>query len=132
MKRFISIFALLLCLTTVSAQSKQQLRVAYIIEQMKFDRATVAKVKPTITEFVEALHKNKDKHDEIQDKYAAAEEKGKLTEAQAEELMQSKFKKDAGELEIRRKYYASLKAIVGAVKARNIMALSNDKLSKKK
>lgn len=132
MKRFISIFALLLCLTTVSAQSKQQLRVAYIIEQMKFDRATAAKVKPTITEFVEALHKNKDKHDEIQDKYAAAEEKGKLTEAQAEELMQSKFKKDAGELEIRRKYYASLKAIVGAVKARNIMALSNDKLSKKK
>ena len=78
------------------------------------------------------LHKNKDKHDEIQDKYAAAEEKGKLTDAQAEELMQSKFKKDAGELEIRRKYYASLKAIVGAVKARNIMALSNDKLSKKK
>jgi Skp family chaperone for outer membrane proteins len=132
MKRFISIFALLLCLTTVSAQSKQQLRVAYIIEQMKFDRATAAKVKPTITEFVEALHKNKDKHDEIQDKYAAAEEKGKLTDAQAEELMQSKFKKDAGELEIRRKYYASLKAIVGAVKARNIMALSNDKLSKKK
>lgn len=132
MKRFISIFALLLCLTTLSAQSKQQLRVAYIIEQMKFDRATAAKVKPTITEFVEALHKNKDKHDEIQDKYAAAEEKGKLTEAQAEELMQSKFKKDAGELEIRRKYYASLKAIVGAVKARNIMALSNDKLSKKK
>lgn len=132
MKRFISIFALLLCLTTVSAQSKQQLRVAYIIEQMKFDRATAAKVKPTIVEFVEALHKNKDKHDEIQDKYAAAEEKGKLTDAQAEELMQSKFKKDAGELEIRRKYYASLKAIVGAVKARNIMALSNDKLSKKK
>lgn len=132
MKRFISIFALLLCLTTVSAQSKQQLRVAYIIEQMKFDRATAAKVKPTITEFVEALHKNKDKHDEIQDKYAAAEKKGKLTDAQAEELMQSKFKKDAGELEIRRKYYASLKAIVGAVKARNIMALSNDKLSKKK
>lgn len=132
MKRFISIFALLLCLTTVSAQSKQQLRVAYILEQMKFDRATAAKVKPTIAEFVEALHKNKDKHDEIQDKYAAAEEKGKLTDAQAEELMQSKFKKDAGELEIRRKYYASLKAIVGAVKARNIMALSNDKLSKKK
>lgn len=132
MKRFISIFALLLCLTTVSAQSKQQLRVAYILEQMKFDRATAAKVKPTIVEFVEALHKNKDKHDEIQDKYAAAEEKGKLTDAQAEELMQSKFKKDAGELEIRRKYYASLKAIVGAVKARNIMALSNDKLSKNK
>lgn len=132
MKRFISIFALLLCLTTVSAQSKQQLRVAYILEQMKFDRATAAKVKPTIVEFVEALHKNKDKHDEIQDKYAVAEEKGKLTDAQAEELMQSKFKKDAGELEIRRKYYASLKAIVGAVKARNIMALSNDKLSKKK
>lgn len=132
MKRFISIFALLLCLTTLSAQSKQQQRVAYIIEQMKFDRATAAKVKPTIAEFVEALHKNKDKHDEIQDKYAAAEEKGKLTDAQAEELMQSKFKKDAGELEIRRQYYTRLKAIVGAVKARNILALSNDKLNKKK
>ncbi len=132
MKRFISLFVLLLCLTAVYAQSKQQQRVAYIIEQMNFDRATLQKVKPTITAFVAALHDNKDKHDAVQDKYAVAEEKGKLTEAQAEELMQSKFKKDAGELEIRRKYYDSLKAIVGAVKARQILALSNDKLSKKK
>ncbi len=132
MKRFISIFALLLCLTTISAQSKQQQRVAYIVEQMKFDRATLTKVKPTIAEFVEALHKNKDKHDAVQDKYYSAEESGKLTDAQAEELMQSKFKKDASELEIRRQYYTRLKAIVGAVKARNIIALSNDKLNKKK
>ena len=55
---------------------------------------------------------------------------GKLTDAQAEELMQSKFRKDAGELDIRRQYYARFKALVGAAKARRIIALSNDKLSK--
>ena len=131
MKRFFLLLAALLCLTLAQAQKKQMARVNYIMEQMHFDRATASKVRPTVSAFVEALHDNKDKHDAVQDKYAAAEEKGRLTDAQAEELMQSKFKKDAGELEIRRKYYDSLKAIVGAVKARQILALSNDKLSKK-
>jgi hypothetical protein len=105
-------------------------RVNYIMEQMHFDRATASKVRPTVQAFVEALHTNKDKHDAVQDKYLAAEESGKLTDAQAEELMQSKFKKDAGELDIRRQYYARFKALVGAAKARRIIALSNDKLSK--
>lgn len=130
MKRFFLLLAALLCLTLAHAQKKQLARVNYIMEQMHFDRATASKVRPTVTAFVEALHTNKDKHDAVQDKYLAAEESGKLTDAQAEELMQSKFKKDAGELDIRRQYYARFKALVGAAKARRILALSNDKLSK--
>lgn len=130
MKRFFLLLAALLCLTLAQAQRKQMARVNYIMEQMHFDRATASKVRPTVQAFVEALHTNKDKHDAVQDKYLAAEESGKLTDAQAEELMQSKFKKDAGELDIRRQYYARFKALVGAAKARRILALSNDKLSK--
>lgn len=132
MKRYLFLFAALLCFTLCSAQKKQLARVNYIMEQMHFDKATASKVRPTVSAFVEALHDNKDKHDAVQDKYLAAEESGKLTEAQADELMQSKFRKDAGELDIRRQYYTRLKAIVGAVKARHILALSNDKLSKSK
>lgn len=130
MKRYFLLLAALLCLTLAQAQKKQMARVNYIMEQMHFDRTTASKVRPTVQAFVEALHTNKDKHDAVQDKYLAAEESGKLTDAQAEELMQSKFKKDAGELDIRRQYYARFKALVGAVKARRILALSNDKLSK--
>ena len=130
MKRFFFFFSALLCLTLAHAQKKQMARVNYIMEQMHFDRTTASKVRPTVQAFVEALHTNKDKHDAVQDKYLAAEESGKLTDAQAEELMQSKFKKDAGELDIRRQYYARFKALVGAAKARRIIALSNDKLSK--
>lgn len=130
MKRFFLLLAALLCLTLAQAQRKQMARVNYIMEQMHFDRATASKVRPTVQAFVEALHTNKDKHDAVQDKYLAAEESGKLTDAQAEELMQSKFKKDAGELDIRRQYYTRFKALVGAAKARRILALSNDKLSK--
>lgn len=130
MKRFFLLLAALLCLTLAHAQKKQMARVNYIMEQMHFDRATASKVRPTVQAFVEALHTNKDKHDAVQDKYLAAEESGKLTDAQAEELMQSKFRKDAGELDIRRQYYARFKALVGAAKARRIIALSNDKLSK--
>lgn len=130
MKRFFLLLAALLCLTLAQAQKKQMARVNYIMEQMHFDRTTASKVRPTVQAFVEALHTNKDKHDAVQDKYLAAEESGKLTDAQAEELMQSKFKKDAGELDIRRQYYARFKALVGAAKARRILALSNDKLSK--
>lgn len=130
MKRFFLLLAALLCLTLAQAQRKQMARVNYIMEQMHFDRATASKVRPTVQAFVEALHTNKDKHDAVQDKYLAAEESGKLTDAQAEELMQSKFRKDAGELDIRRQYYTRFKALVGAAKARRIIALSNDKLSK--
>jgi hypothetical protein len=130
MKRFFLLLAALLCLTLAQAQRKQMARVNYIMEQMHFDRTTASKVRPTVQAFVEALHTNKDKHDAVQDKYLAAEESGKLTDAQAEELMQSKFRKDAGELDIRRQYYTRFKALVGAAKARRILALSNDKLSK--
>lgn len=130
MKRYFLLLAALLCLTLAQAQRKQMARVNYIMEQMHFDRATASKVRPTVQAFVEALHTNKDKHDAVQDKYLAAEESGKLTDAQAEELMQSKFRKDAGELDIRRQYYTRFKALVGAAKARRILALSNDKLSK--
>ena len=130
MKRILFLITMAACVTLVSAQSKRQLRVTYILEQMQMDNATVAKVKPTIVAFIDALANNKDKHDEVQDKYQAAEEKGTLTDAQAEILMQSKFNKDAGELEVRRQYYARLKNIVGAAKARRILALSNDKLNK--
>ncbi len=130
MKRYFLLLAALLCLTLAQAQKKQMARVNYIMEQMHFDRATASKVRPTVQAFVEALHTNKDKHDAVQDKYLAAEESGKLTDAQAEELMQSKFRKDAGELDIRRQYYARFKALVGAAKPRRIIALSNDKLSK--
>lgn len=135
MKKFLSLILLacLLCTFTqsVTAGEKQEKRVSYIISGIKVSKDKARQLQPVVAEFVDRLHANKKKHDALKEKYAKAEEDGRLTDAQADELMQSKFAKDTAENQIRKTYYDRFKALVGAAKARKILSLSDDKLKKK-
>lgn len=116
---------------SVTAGEKQDKRLTYILSGIKLSKDKTAKVKPIIAEFVEKLHANKKQHDTIKDKYAQAEEADKLTDAEADELMQSKLRKDQEENNLRKVYYNKLKPVIGAASARKVISLSDDKLKKK-
>ena len=130
MKKII-LMALLLtfCITTtIQAGAKREARKAYIIKQTKLTSEQKTKVLPVLESFLEEISANKKRHDAVKDKYHAADQAGKLTPSQAEEIMTSKFNKDEKELSIRRTYYSKFKALVGSVKAREIIKCSDDKV----
>ncbi len=114
--------------TTIQAGAKREARKAYILKQTKLTTEQQKKVMPVLEAFLEELSTNKKRHDAIKDKYRSADAAGKLTPAQAEEIMTSKFNKDEKELSIRRTYYSKLKSVIGSVKAREIIKFSDDKI----
>lgn len=128
MKRILLVALAVIICSSCFAGPKQEARMKYIFKEMKFDKPTQEKMKGLVMTFLMDLKNNKDKHDELKDKYKDAEASGKLTATQAEELMASKFRKDQKELDIRKMYYTKFKNLLGAVKARKILALANDKL----
>ncbi len=133
MKRIILLAVILTLYTTAVtyAGTKREIRIAYIVKQSKLTEEQQKKVMPVLKEFLEDLSVNKKRYEVIKDKYKAADDAGKLTPKQAEELMTGKFLKDEKELALRRQYFPRFKGIVGAVKAREIIKLSDDKLNKK-
>ncbi len=114
--------------TTIQAGAKREARKAYILKQTKLTSEQQKKVMPILEAFLEELSANKKRHEAVKDKYHSADLAGKLTPAQAEEYMTSKFNKDEKELSIRRTYYSKLKAAIGGVKAREIIKFSDDKI----
>lgn len=133
MKKTILLAVMLTLCTSVTtlAGTKREIRVAYILKQSKLTPEQKKKVMPFLEAFLEDLSANKKRHEAIKNKYKAADDAGKLTPSQADELMTSKFLKDEKELSIRRQFYPRFKNVVGAVKAREIIRLSDDKLNKK-
>ena len=109
-------------------KAEREARKAYILKQTKLTSEQQKKVMPILEAFLEELSANKKRHEAVKDKYHSADLAGKLTPAQAEEYMTSKFNKDEKELSIRRTYYSKLKAAIGGVKAREIIKFSDDKI----
>lgn len=132
MKRLIFAFFLTIFALGINAAPKAAERIAYIFKEAKISADKQRKLKPFLQAYFSDMESNKQRHDDLKDKYKSAEKAGKLTETQADELMQSKFMKDEKEVEIRRQYYKRFKVVVGAVKAREILDLSNDKIKKGK
>ena len=127
----ITLLALLITFTlttTIQAGAKREARKAYILKQTKLTTEQQKKVMPVLEAFLEELSNNKKRHDAIKDKYRSADATCKLTPAQAEEIMTSKFNKDEKELSIRRTYYSKFKSVIGSIKAREIIKFSDDKI----
>ena len=56
------------------------------------------------------------------------EDLGKLTPQQCDELFQSKQKQEAGELEVRTRFYAKFKTVLTTQQAYEAIKLCNDKI----
>ena len=124
----VSILSLTMNVSQAQNPQKRKARISYIHKTAKLSKAEQDKISKTLTAFLDAKHDSKEKHEEVKDKYASADDRGKLTPSAANELMLSKFAKQERDIAIERKYYAEFKSLIGAVKAREIIKCADDKL----
>lgn len=126
------IFCALLGLFTTSstAQTKREIRVAYVLEHLSLDKATAAKFKPVLNAYLKEMKDAKDIYDDVKDKYKEQEKSGKLTDSQANQLLKAKLESDTKELAIRKKYQPKFVTILKGAKAYYAFDLANDKMSK--
>ena len=134
MKRML-ILAILALLTFIpvqhiSAGEKDDAHIAYIFKNMKLSSDEKAKVKPLLQAYYKEISASKATNKALKEKYDAAEDAGKLTAAQCDELFESKQKEQRAELDIRKAYYPKFKAILPTMKAYQLMKLANDKVKK--
>lgn len=112
----------------ISAGAKDDAHIAYIFKNMKLSSDEKAKVKPLLQAYYKEISAAKAPNRTLKEKYDAAEDAGKLTPAQCDELFESKQKEQRAELDIRKAYYPKFKAVLPTMKAYQLMKLANDKV----
>ena len=112
----------------VYAGEKDDAHIAYIFKNMKLSGDEKAKVKPILQAYYKEVSAAKAANKALKDKYDMAEDAGKLSAAQCDELFESKQKAERAELDIRKNYYPKFKAVLPVMKAYQLMKLANDKV----
>ena len=112
----------------LSAGEKDDAHIAYIFKNMKLSGDEKAKVKPILQAYYKEVSAAKAANKALKDKYDMAEDAGKLSAAQCDELFESKQKAERAELDIRKNYYPKFKAVLPVMKAYQLMKLANDKV----
>ena len=112
----------------VFASEKDDAHVSYVLKNLKLSKEDAVKVKPLLYAYYKEMSNAKANHKALKEKYAKAEDTGKLTAAQCDELFESKQKQEMTQLAIRKSYYAKMKAILPPAKAYKLMKLTNDKV----
>ena len=112
----------------INAGEKDDAHISYIFKNMRLSSEEKAKVKPILQAYYKEVSAAKAPNKALKDKYDSAEDAGKLTPAQCDELFDSKQKAERAELDIRKAYYPKFKAVLPAMKAYQLMKLANDKV----
>lgn len=134
MKRYQAIACGLCCMMLSAlpmeavAASKQDAHIAYVLKNVTLKKEEVAKLRPLLVQYYEEIARVKAPRKALRDKYQKAEDAGKLTAQQCDELFESKQKQESGELEVRRRYYAKFKTVLSTPKAYEVIKLCNDKV----
>jgi Skp family chaperone for outer membrane proteins len=127
---FAALFGMMMTMPVqqVIAGEKDAAHIAYIFKNMKLSSDEKAKVKPILQAYYKEISTAKAANKALKEKYDAAEDAGKLTAAQCDELFESKQKEQRAELDIRKAYYPKFKAVLPTMKAYQLMKLANDKV----
>ncbi|MCR5533878.1 MAG: hypothetical protein K6F47_01695 [Bacteroidaceae bacterium] len=112
----------------VYAGEKDDAHVSYVLKNMKLSKADATKVKPLLYAYYKEMSNAKASHKALKEKYSKAEDAGKLTTAQCDELFESKQKQEMAQLAVKKSYYAKMKTVLPAAKAYKLMKLTNDKV----
>jgi Skp family chaperone for outer membrane proteins len=125
-----ALLGIILMMPTLSvyAGEKDDAHIAYIFKNMKLSGDEKAKVKPILQAYYKEVSAAKAANKALKDKYDMAEDAGKLSAAQCDELFESKQKAERAELDIRKNYYPKFKAVLPVMKAYQLMKLANDKV----
>lgn len=125
-----ALLGMILMMPTLNAYAgeKDDAHISYIFKNMRLSSEEKTKVKPILQAYYKEVSAAKASNKALKDKYDMAEDAGKLTPAQCDELFDSKQKAERAELDIRKAYYPKFKAVLPAMKAYQLMKLANDKV----
>lgn len=125
-----ALLGMILMMPTLNAYAgeKDDAHIAYIFKNMRLSSEEKTKVKPILQAYYKEVSAAKASNKALKDKYDMAEDAGKLTPAQCDELFDSKQKAERAELDVRKEYYPKFKAVLPAMKAYQLMKLANDKV----
>ena len=112
----------------VLGADKQDAHVAYVLKNLSLKKDVAAKFRPLLVQYYQEIARVKAPRKALKEKHQKAEDAGKLTAQQCDELFQSKQKQEAGELEVRTRYYAKFKTVLTTPQAYQAIKLCNDKL----
>ena len=105
-------------------------RHAYVLKNLELDKKTEAALSPVLMKYLQDKKEANKKYDDLKDKYKSAEKAGTLTNAQATELLNAKFERDAKELAVKKRYYTEFLKILKPKTVWYVFDLSNDKKEK--
>ena len=110
------------------AGSKRDVRVAYVLKNLKLKSDVQAKFKPLLDQYLQELSDLKDPYKKLKDSLDDAIAANKLTASQCDQLFEAKQKQEEREPALMRKWYAKFKTVLTAQQAYKAMKLSDDKL----
>ena len=134
MRHHLFIVCGMLCILSMAVPSKvlcagkQDAHISYVLKNLSLGKETVAKFRPVLVQYYQEIARVKAPRKALREKYRDAEESGKFTAKQCGELFQSKQKQEAGELEVRTRYYTKFKTVLSTQQAYEAIRLCNDKL----
>ena len=129
------IIAAICCITlamTAPAQAgeKTEKRVAYTLRNMHLNKQTQAAFEPLLRQYLAEKKVATKEYDNLKDKYKSAKKSGTLTDSQATQLLDAKFKADAAELEVKRKWRKEFLRVLTAKQTYYAFDYAGDKMSK--
>lgn len=134
MRHNLVIAFVMLCMVQVAVPArvlgagKQDAHVTYVLKNLSLKKEVADKFRPLLIQYYQEIARVKAPRKALKDKYQKAEDAGKLTAQQCDELFQSKQKQEAGELEVRTRYYTKFKTVLTTPQAYKAIKLCNDKV----
>lgn len=125
-----SVFFMLLLSAPVEVvgASKQDAHISYVLKNLSLKKDVVAKFRPLLVQYYQEIDKVKAPRKALKEKYQRAEDAGKLTAQQCDELFAAKQKQEAEELEVRTRFYTKFKTVLTTPQAYEAIKLCNDKV----
>jgi hypothetical protein len=118
--------------TSVSAQSKGQIKCSYVIKNLRLNKDQNSKFKPLFMNYVNELKAAKDTYDNLKNKYKPLIKKGKLSEGQAAQLLNAHWNADEKETSVKKKYTSIFILCIGAKKTFEAFDYASDSMKKMK
>lgn|SRR5574344_1232675 len=112
------------------AQDKEQIKCKYVVKKLKLDKARAAKFSPICLNYFKELAAAKSQYKALKDKMKSSIKSGKLSDAQADQLMDAHWASDARETAVKKKYAEIFKQSIGAKMAFEAFDYASDSMKK--
>ncbi|MBQ9560057.1 MAG: hypothetical protein IJV08_08755 [Bacteroidaceae bacterium] len=117
-------------IATAQAGRKSDMKVNYVLKNIGVKSDVREKLKPLLVSYLADKKVANKEYDDLKDKLKPSIDAGTITEKQAQQLLNLKWKADEKELAVKRQYEEKFKTVLSAKKTYQCFSLLNDSKSK--